>query len=68
MDAFSNVSAQTVQNLPVESFGGKDRVKGNRQGSLSRSIKQVFRTFSKFGKPHERVKKILFDTLNGRIF
>ena len=26
------------KTYPAESFGGKERVKGNRQGSLSRSI------------------------------
>ena len=31
--------------LSAEGLGGKERVKENRQGSLSRSIKQVFRTF-----------------------
>ena len=37
-------------NPPAEDFGGKDSVKGNRQGSLSRWIKQLFETFLKFQK------------------
>jgi len=41
-------------------------VKGNRQGSLSRWIKQLFETFLKFQKVHQRVEKIFFDTLNSR--
>src|SRR5699024_11513254 len=31
-------------NLLAEGLGGKDSVKGNRQGSLSRWIKQLFET------------------------
>ena len=37
-------------NPPAKGFGGKDSVKGNRQGSLSRWIKQLFETFLKFQK------------------
>ena len=32
-------------NPPIKEFGGKDSVKGNRQGSLSRWIKQLFEPF-----------------------
>ena len=35
---------------PAKGFGGKDSVKGNRQGSLSRWIRQLFETFLKFKK------------------
>ena len=34
MQAYLSLS----KTYPIESFGGKERVKGNRQGSLSRSI------------------------------
>ena len=44
---------QTVEKPAwPKGFGGKDRVKGNRQGFLSRSIKDIFQTF-----------KVLFDKL-----
>ena len=42
---------------PAEEFGGKDSVKGNRQGSLSRWIRQLFETFLKFQKVLQRVEK-----------
>ena len=42
---------------PAKGFGGKDSVKGNRQGSLSRWIKQLFETFLKFQKVQQRVEK-----------
>ena len=38
------------QTLPAEGFGGKDSVKENRQGCLSRLIKPLFETFLKFQK------------------
>ena len=53
-------------NPPAKGFGGKDSVKGNRQGSLSRWIKQLFETLLKFQKVHQRVEKAFFDTLNSR--
>ena len=42
---------------PAKGFGGKDSVKGNRQGSLSRWIRQLFETFLKFQKVLQRVEK-----------
>ena len=41
-----------------ESFtiGGKESVKGNRQGFLSRSIKPFSKLFQKFGKRTQRGK------------
>ena len=44
---------------PAKGFGGKDSVKGNRQGSLSRWIKQLFETFLKFQKVQQPVEKTL---------
>ena len=38
-------------------IGGKDSVKGNRQGFLSRSIKPFFKLFQKFEKRTQRGKK-----------
>ena len=46
-------------NPPAKGFGGKDSVKGNRQGSLSRRIKQLFETFLSFKK---------FSSLSKRLF
>ena len=48
----------------AERFGGKDSVKGNRQGSLSRWIKQLFETFLKFQKVQQPVEKVFFDRLS----
>ncbi|MBQ3357166.1 MAG: hypothetical protein IJG45_08680, partial [Oscillospiraceae bacterium] len=45
------------KNVGSSYFGGKESVKENRQGCLSRSIKQDFQTDFKFENPHERVKK-----------
>ena len=45
------------KNPQANGFGGKDSVKENRQGCLSRSIKTVFQTFPKFEKLHQLVKK-----------
>ncbi len=42
---------------PTKGFGGEDSVKGNRQGSLSRWIKQLFGTFPKFQKVRQPVEK-----------
>ena len=42
---------------PAKGFGGKDSVKWNRQGSLSRWIRQLFETFLKFQKVLQRVEK-----------
>ena len=42
---------------PAKGLGGKDSVKGNRQGSLSRWIRQLFETFLKFQKVLQRVEK-----------
>ena len=50
------------KNRSSRIIGGKESVKENRQGCLSRSIKPAFQTDLKFEKPHERVKKRLFDT------
>src|SRR5699024_8579294 len=44
-------------NPPAKGFGGKDSVKGNRQGSLSRWIKQLFETFLKFQKVQQPVER-----------
>ena len=44
-------------NPPAKGFGGKDSVKGNRQGSLSRLIKQLFETLVKFQKVQQPVEK-----------
>jgi len=49
--------------VKLQSFGGKDSVKENRQGFLSRSIKQFFKRFSKFEKRYALVKKF-FDKRN----
>ncbi len=45
------------KTFPVSVFGGRDSVKGNRQGALSRSIRDVFQTFQKFEKRRQLVKK-----------
>ena len=44
-------------NLPAEGFGGKDSVKENRQGCLSRPVKPLFETFLKFQKVQQPVEK-----------
>ena len=36
---------QAAEKPLARGFGGKDSVKGNRQGSLSRAVKQLLRTF-----------------------
>ena len=38
-------------------FEGRDSVKGNRQGSLSRGIKQLFETRLEFQKVQQPVEK-----------
>ena len=44
-------------NLPGEGFGGKDSVKENRQGCLSRPIKRLLSTFLKCSKVQQLVEK-----------
>ena len=46
-------------NPPSKAFGGRDSVKGNRQGSLSRRIKRHFETFSEFQNVQQPVEKTL---------
>ncbi len=45
------------KTFPVSAFGGRDSVKGNRQGALLRSIRDVFQTSEKFEKRRQLVKK-----------
>ena len=44
-------------SLSAEVFGGKNSVKGNRQGSLSRWIKQLFEPLEKVQKVQQPVEK-----------
>jgi hypothetical protein len=48
---------QVSINSSAKGFGGKDSVKENRQGCLSRAIKPLFQTFKKFEKVQQPVEK-----------
>ncbi len=55
------------KNHPTKGLGGKDSVKGNRQGSLSRPINTLFETFygvSKSAFNLSKKSKDFFDRLN----
>ena len=47
-------------NPPAEGFGGKDSVKGNRQGSLSRWINNFLKLQKSFKKFVSSLEKRLF--------
>ena len=52
-------------NPPTEGFGGKDSVKENRQGCLSRSIKRFLSTFLKCSKIQQLVEKTFSTSCGG---
>ena len=53
------------RTCPAENFGGKDSVKENRQGCLSRSIKSFFKLFESL-KTQAACQKDFFDKLDIR--
>ena len=53
-------------SLSAEVFGGKNSVKGNRQGSLSRWIKRLFETFLEFQKVQQPVENTFSTGWGGR--
>ena len=56
------------KNLRAKDFGGKDSVKENRQGCLSRINQEVFRTFAKVRNTFETVDNFFRQSPAPRLF